>query len=81
MILQIANLDGSLALRIPAKLADQIGLKEGSQVQVSFTVDGGITIRAAKWDRNAFAHELATIRDAMPMTVAVTEELRRGARY
>ena len=58
-----------------------MGLKDGDQVQVNFTVDGGISIRAAKWDRRAFAAELNSMREAMPMTDSVTDELRRGARY
>jgi antitoxin MazE len=53
----------------------------GDQVQASMTVDGGIGIRAAKWDRNAFAQELESMREAMPMTDSVIEELRQGVRY
>ena len=81
MILQIAKWGNSLVLRIPADYVRHGGLKEGDWVQTSLTVDGGISIRAAKWDRNAFAQELASMRDAMPKTESVTEELRRGARY
>lgn len=81
MNLQIVKWGNSLALRIPADYARQIGLKEGDQVQANLTVDGGISIRAARWDRNAFAQELASMREAMPMTRPVTEVLRRGARY
>jgi antitoxin MazE len=45
------------------------------------TIDGGISIRAAKWDREAFASELRKFREAMPMGESVIEQLRLGARY
>ena len=81
MDLQIAKWGNSLALRIPADYVRRIGIKEGDHVQAHLTADGGISIRAAKWNRGAFVQELEKTRDAMPMTEAVTEELRRGARY
>lgn len=81
MNLQIAKWGNSLALRIPADYVRHAGLKEGDRVQANLTVDGGISIRAAKWDRGAFAQELESTREEMPMTESVIEELRRGARY
>lgn len=81
MYLRIAKWGNSLALRIPADFVRCLGLKKGDRVQVTLTADGGISVRAAKWDRNAFARELEAIREAMPMTESVVEELRRGARY
>lgn len=81
MILQVEKWGNSLALRIPADYVCHAGLKEGEQVQANLTVDGGVSIRAAKWDRGAFAQELEKMREAMPMTQPVTEALRRGARY
>lgn len=81
MNLQIAKWGNSLALRIPADYVRSIGIKEGDHVQANMNIDGGISIRAAKWDRKAFANELKKSRDAMPMGESVMEELRRGARY
>ncbi|MGF6725054.1 antitoxin MazE [Paraburkholderia sp. GAS41] len=81
MNLQVAKWGNSLALRIPADYVRHIGIHEGDQVQVNLTADGGINIRAAKWDRTTFALELEKTRDSMPMTESVMEELRRGARY
>lgn len=81
MNLQIAKWCNSLALRIPADYVRRAGLKEGDLVQANLTVDGGISIRAAKWDRKAFAQELESTREAMPMTESVMETLRHGARY
>jgi len=81
MDLQIAKWGNSLALRIPADYVRSIGIKEGDHVQASLTMDGGISIRAAKWDRKAFANELHKVRESTTMGESVVEELRRGARY
>ncbi|HMC45993.1 MAG TPA: AbrB/MazE/SpoVT family DNA-binding domain-containing protein [Caballeronia sp.] len=81
MNLQIAKWGNSLALRIPAEYVRRIGVKEGDHVQVDLTIDGGLSIRPSKWDRSAFARELETTREAMPVSQPVIEELRRGARY
>jgi antitoxin MazE len=50
-------------------------------VQVNLAVDGAISIRSTNWDRRAFAAELNSMREAMPMTDSLTDELRREARY
>ncbi|WP_043357423.1 AbrB/MazE/SpoVT family DNA-binding domain-containing protein [Cupriavidus basilensis] len=81
MYVRIAKLGNSLALRIPADYVRLLGLKEGDRVQVTLTADGGINVCAAKWNRRAFAQELEAMRQAMPMTESVVEELRRRARY
>jgi antitoxin MazE len=81
MDLQIAKWGNSLALRIPAELVRQLGLREGATVKAQLTADGGLAIRPAAFDRRAFAAELAAARDTMPMTESVIEELRRNARY
>ena len=81
MDLQIAKWGNSLALRIPAEYVRSIGIKEGDHVEASLTIDGGISIRAAKWNRKAFACELQKSREAIPMGESVMEELRREARY
>lgn len=81
MHLQVAKWGNSLALRIPAEYARSAGLKEGDSVDASLTPDGGLSIRPTKWDRKAFAREVAAVRDAQPMGASVIEELRRGVRY
>jgi antitoxin MazE len=81
MNLQVAKWGNSLALRIPADYVRRIGIKEGDHVQASLTIDGGLYLRAVRWDRQAFGRELEKSRAAMPMTESVMEELRRGARY
>ena len=81
MDLQVAKWGNSLALRIPAEIVRQLGLHDGATVEAQLTVDGSLSIRPAKWDRKAFAFELAEARSAMPMSESVMEELRSGARY
>ena len=81
MKLLVAKWGNSLALRLPAEYVRRIGVKEGDQVQASLTIDGGICLRAPRWDRQAFSRELEQSRADMPMTESVMDELRRGARY
>ena len=81
MNLRISKRGNCLTLLIPAEFARTIGIGEGDFVQASFTADGGISIRLAKWDRKAFVEVLRKSHSAMPMSDFVIEELRRGARY
>ncbi len=81
MNLNVAKWGNSLALRIPADYVRRIGIKEGDSLQANLTADGGLSIRPAKWNRQAFTLELTATREAMPMGESVIEELRRGARY
>ena len=67
--------------RIPGQVEILEGLKEGDSMEASLTIDGGIAIRPARWNRKAFAQELARTRDATPMGTQVIDELRRGGRY
>lgn len=79
--LQVAKWGNSLAVRIPADLVRRFNLNDGDQLQASLTVDGGLCLRRAGWDRKAFARELDAERANMPLGESVMEELRRGARY
>jgi len=81
MNLQVAKWGNSLALRIPADVVRSFGLKEGDRLEASLTADGGLAIRPANWSRKAFASELAAVREAMPMSPSVMDEVRRGGRY
>jgi antitoxin MazE len=66
---------------MPAEVVRQLGLREGTAVEAQLTVDGSLSIRPARWNRKAFALELAEARTAMPMSEPVMEELRSGTRY
>jgi len=81
MNLQIAKWGNSLALRLPADMARRLGVREGDTLDARLTADGGLVLRAAGWRRAAFAVELDRARAALPMGTAVTDELRRDARY
>lgn len=81
MELQVAKWGNSLALRIPAEVVRQLGLREGSTVQAQLALDGSLSIRPAQWNREAFALELAEARSVMPMSESVIEQLRSAARY
>ena len=81
MDLQVAKWGNSLALRIPAEYVRSMGIKEGDGVQACLTVDGGLTIRPATWNRKAFSRNLAAAREAMPLSKSVMDEVRRGGCY
>jgi antitoxin MazE len=81
MNIQIAKWGNSLALRIPAEVVRSIGIKEGDRMAASLTMDGGLTIRPATWDRKAFSSELTVTREAMQLGTSVMDEVRRGGRY
>lgn len=81
MDIQIAKWVNSLAFRVPAEVVRRFGLREGGTVPAQITADGALTIKAVRWNRSAFADELAQAREALPLSAPVTEELRAGARY
>jgi antitoxin MazE len=81
MNLKVAKWGNSLALRIPAEVVRSIGIKEGDSVEACLTVDGGLTIRPATWNRKEFAQELTVAREAIPMGQSVMNEVRRGRQY
>lgn len=78
MKLQIAKWRNGLVLCIPAEVARSIGIKVGDRLEASLTVEGGLTIRPATWNRRAFAKSLTVARAAMPMGKSVMDEVRRG---
>jgi antitoxin MazE len=81
LTLQVSRWGNSLAVRLPADLARQVGLREGDSVEARLTVDGTLALRPSGWNRRAFASELAAARDALPVSAPVVEGLRSDARY
>lgn len=71
----------SLALRIPSEVVRRLGLREGATVQAQLSIDGTLSIRPAQWNRRAFANELTEVRNAMPISESVMQEVRSSARY
>lgn len=83
--LNVGRWGNSLAVRLPAELARQLGIAEGSTLQVARNDDNTLTISAkqakkpfdkAKWAAQARKH-LA----AMPPSPSVMREMRDAARY
>ena len=79
--LQVAKWGNGLALRIPAEAVRHIGIKEGDSVEARLTADGGMSLRAAAWDRKAFLCELGAARQCMPEGASVMDEVRHCGRY
>ena len=82
MNLQVAKWGNSLAVRIPAAYVRQTGLKEGDQLQAQLGTDGALHLSVpSRWNRKAFAQELARDTQDMPLGSPVMEQLRQEARY
>ncbi len=81
MDMQIAKWGNSLALRIPAEVVRRFGLRSGDMLSAQITLDGALTIRAAPWNRGAFAAELEQAREAIPEGTPVVEAMRGAERY
>lgn len=77
MQIRISKWGNSLAIRIPAEYARQLGVKDGDNVEANLTPDGGLSIRPGKWDRKQFAGELVSGLAAMPMGSSVIDQVRR----
>ena len=69
------------AMRLPVELVRHLGVREDDKVQAQLAADGSLTIRSTRWNRRAFAAELAQARAAMPMGQPVIDTLRGQARY
>lgn len=50
-------------------------------MQAQLSIDGTLSIRPAQWNRRAFANELTEVRNAMPISESVMQEVRSSARY
>jgi len=80
--LQIAKWGNSLAVRIPAAYVRQAGLKQGDQLLAQLGTDGALHLSApSRWNRKAFAQELARDTQDMPLASPVMGQLRQEARY
>jgi len=79
--LQISRWGNSLAVRIPADYARQIGAKEGDRLSATVGADGALNLRLSNWSRKSFAQELARDGKSIPAGKSVIEDLRHGARY
>lgn len=81
MELQVGRWGNSLALRLPAQLARDLGVQEGSVVAAEAVGPGQLKLAGApSFDRKAYLAKLAAMRARMPVTEPVVEQMRREAR-
>lgn len=82
MRLQLAKWGNSLAVRLPVECTRAAGLREGDMVEAEVSAVGEIKLMPARtFDKKAFLEDLRKLREKMPMTEPVVEQMRREARY
>ncbi len=83
--LNVGRWGNSLAVRLPAEFARQLGVGEGSTLHVSRRADNTFTLSAVKspvaLGREALLAKMREHRRNLPMTTSVIEQLRASARY
>ncbi len=82
MRLQLAKWGNSLAVRLPVECVRATGLRQGDSVDAEITSAGSITLTPAKaFDKALFLQRMRKLRQGMPMTESVVDQMRREARY
>ena len=80
--LSVGRWGNSLAVRIPAKLAKQLGVGEGSMLQAQVLGPARMSLAVKQpLDMKTFVHRVRELRQKLPATEPVVEELRRQSRY
>lgn len=80
--LPVARWGNGLAVRIPAPVARELGVSEGSVIQAEVVGPAQLRLAACTpFDRQAFLDRLDRLHARMPMTEPVAEAQRRDARY
>ena len=80
--LPVGRWGNSLAVRIPAKLARELDVTEGSVIHAQVVGPAQLRLASGKpFDRKAFLARLEAFHESMPVTQPVVEEMRRSARY
>lgn len=80
---KVARWGNSLAIRLPAAWARQIGLQAGDMLELQPGPGGELRLRAASppTDLAAFWAEVAETRDRMPLTGPTVAAMRDEERY
>lgn len=65
--MQIAKWGNSLAVRIPADVARDLGLKEGDEVNLCALDDGAVAVITERQRRDAAAARLREMRGLLPV--------------
>ena len=80
--LPVSRWGNSLAVRIPAKLARELGVGEGSLLQAQVLGPARVRLTAKQpLDMKSFVQRVRDLRQRLPVTEPVIDELRRGPRY
>ncbi len=81
MRLQLAKWGNSLAIRLPAECIRATGLRPGDSVEAEITPAGNIMLTPAKpFDKAIFLQRLRKLRQRMPVSEPVVEQMRRMSR-
>ena len=80
---QVAKWGNSLAVRIPAECVRTLGLKAGDSVEAEVTSAGELRLSPPSpvFNKAAFLQRLQALREELPISDSVIEELRRDERY
>jgi antitoxin MazE len=80
--LPVGRWGNSLAVRIPAKLAKELGVGVGSLLQAQVLGPARVRLSAKQpLDMKSFVARVRELRQTMPVTEPVVEEMRRKSRY
>jgi antitoxin component of MazEF toxin-antitoxin module len=80
--LPVGRWGNSLAVRIPAKLARELGIGEGSMLQAEVLGPARLGLSAKQpMDMKTFVKRLRELHQRLPVTQPVVEDMRRNARY
>ncbi|MDO5625436.1 MAG: AbrB/MazE/SpoVT family DNA-binding domain-containing protein [Pseudomonadota bacterium] len=83
--LSVGRWGNSLAVRLPAELARQLGVGEGGTLQVERNADQSFTLSARSqrkpFDKATWQAQMQAHLASMPPSESVIREMRDGARY
>ena len=80
--LSVGRWGNSLAVRIPAKLAKQLGVGEGSLLQAQVLGPARMSLSVKQpLDMKTFVHRVRALRQTLSATEAVMDDVRRKSRY
>jgi antitoxin MazE len=80
--LQVGRWGNSLAVRIPADVARELEVTEGSVIHAQVVGPAQLRLASGKpFDRQAFLARLEALHQALPVTQPVVEAMRGSSRY
>lgn len=80
--LPVGRWGNSLAVRIPARLAKELGVDEGSVLSAEVIGPGAVRLGAKRqFDMVSFLARLKALHAELPITEPTVEKMRRSARY